>query len=189
MNQLQSLEHQFLIAMPALENSWFEKTVIYMVEDNQHGSMGLVINLPHKNLNIRELLEHFNLPIHDNSNYLDDQVYIGGPIDLERGFILHDSQGQWKSSMDLPDNLSMTVSEDFLDALSEDQAPQNFMTCLGFSGWEPGQLAQEIQENSWLTIPFNHSLLFETPIDKRWEVALGTLGISPEFLSSEAGHA
>lgn len=189
MNQMQSLEHHFLIAMPALENSWFEKTVIYIVEDNQHGTMGLVINLPHKNLNIRELLEHFDLPIHEGSDYLEDQVLIGGPVDLERGFILHDSQGQWKSSMDLPDNLNMTVSEDFLDALSEDLAPKNFITCLGFSGWEPGQLAQEIQENSWLTIPFNHSLLFETPIDKRWEVALGTLGISPEFLSSEAGHA
>jgi len=91
--------------------------------------------------------------------------------------------------MDLLGNISMTVSEDFLDALSANKAPDNFVTCLGFAGWEPGQLAQEIQDNNWLTIPFNHALLFETPIDKRWEVALGTLGISPEFLSSEAGHA
>jgi len=189
MNQLHSLEHHFLIAMPALNDSWFEKTVIYIVEDNEHGTMGLVINLPHKKLNIKELLEHFDLPIPEHSEFLDDDVLLGGPVDLERGFILHDSLGQWKSSMKLPDNMSMTVSEDFLNALSENQAPPNFITCLGFAGWEPGQLAQEIQENSWLTIPFNHSLLFATPIEERWEVALGTLGISPEFLSSEAGHA
>ena len=189
MNQLHSLEHHFLIAMPALAGSWFEKTVIYIVEDNEHGTMGLVINLPHKNLNIKELLEHFELPTPDYSGFLDHEVLLGGPVDLERGFILHESYGEWKSSMDLPDNISMTVSEDFLNALSENQVPKNFVTCLGFSGWEPQQLAQEIQENSWLTIPFNHSLLFETPIEDRWEVALGTLGISPGFLSAEAGNA
>lgn len=189
MNQLHSLEHHFLIAMPVLENSWFEKTVIYMVEDNEHGSMGLVINIPNKKLVISELLEHFNMPVPDNVDYLDDDVLIGGPVDLERGFILHDSGGKWKTSMDLPDNISMTVSEDFLAALSENIAPKNFIACLGFAGWEPGQLASEIQSNSWLTIPFNYSLLFDTPMEKRWEVALGTLGISPEFLSSEVGHA
>jgi len=114
---------------------------------------------------------------------------IGGPVDLERGFILHPSNGNWKSTMQLSDNLSMTVSEDFLEALSENQVTDKFLVCLGFAGWEPGQLAQEIQDNSWLTIPYNESLLFETPVENRWEVALGTLGISPEFLSCEAGNA
>lgn len=188
MNQMQSLEHHFLIAMPALENSWFEKTVIYIVEDNEQGAMGLVINLPNQ-LNIQDLLDHFELPTPKNVSYLEDLVLIGGPVDLERGFILHDSIGDWKSTMPLPDQLSMTVSEDFLAALSENQAPENFLVCLGFAGWEPGQLAQEIQDNSWLTIPYNKSLLFDTPIDERWEVSLGTLGISPEFLSCEAGNA
>ncbi|HHS99698.1 MAG TPA: YqgE/AlgH family protein [Thiomicrospira sp.] len=188
MNQMTSLEHHFLIAMPALENSWFEKTVIYLVEDNEHGSMGLVINLANK-LNIQDLLDHFDLPTTHAENYLDKTVLIGGPVDLERGFILHESQGNWKSTMPLHDNLNMTVSEDFLEALSDGQISENFIVCLGFAGWEPGQLAQELQDNSWLTIPYNRSLLFETPIENRWEVALGTLGISPEFLSSEAGHA
>ncbi|BCN94110.1 UPF0301 protein [Thiomicrorhabdus immobilis] len=188
MNQLKSLEHHFLIAMPALENSWFEKTVIYIVEDNEHGTMGLVINLANK-IDIQDLLDHFNLATPQNVDYLKQTVLIGGPVDLERGFILHESTGNWKSTMPLPDNLSMTVSEDFLQALSEGLAPSKFLVCLGFAGWEPGQLAQEIQENSWLTIPYNESLLFETPLENRWQVALGTLGISPEFLSSEAGHA
>jgi len=188
MNQMHSLEHHFLIAMPALENSWFEKTVIYIVEDNEHGAMGLVINLPNK-LNVQELLEHFDLSVPNHAAFLEQQVLIGGPVDLERGFILHDDVGDWKSTMSLPDNLTMTVSEDFLEALSQNKAPLRFMVCLGFAGWEPGQLANEIQDNSWLTIPFNQSLLFDTPAEDKWEVALGTLGISPEFLSSEAGHA
>lgn len=188
MNQLTSLEHHFLIAMPALENGWFEKTVIYLVEDNDHGSMGLVINLTNK-LDIKDLLDHFKLPVPTGADFLEQTVLIGGPVDLERGFILHPSNGNWKSTMQLPDNLSMTVSEDFLEALSENQVTDKFLVCLGFAGWEPGQLAQEIQDNSWLTIPYNESLLFETPVENRWEVALGTLGISPEFLSCEAGNA
>ena len=97
MKQLPSLEHNFLIAMPSLDDSWFEKTVIYMVEDNEHGSMGLVINFPHK-LNIHELLSHFDFPAHPDSTFLDELVLRGGPVDMERGFILHHPAGQWKSS-------------------------------------------------------------------------------------------
>lgn len=188
MKQMQSLEHNLLIAMPALEDSWFKKTVIYLAEDNEHGSMGLVVNLSNK-FNIKELLEHFDLPTPDNTSFEEKEVLVGGPVDLERGFILHQDRHNWKSSMPLPDGISMTVSEDFLEALSKDAIDDDFIVCLGFAGWEPGQLAQEIQDNCWLTIPYNQSLLFETPIENRWEVALGTLGISPEFLSAEAGHA
>lgn len=188
MNQMNSLEHNFLVAMPSLDNSWFEKTVIYVVEDNKHGAMGLVINLPNK-INMGELLEHFSLDLPHNVEFIEKPVLIGGPVDVERGFIIHNGIDDWKTSMPLPDKLTMTVSEDLLEAMSEDQVPEKFLVCLGFAGWEPGQLAQEIQENSWLTIPFNEALLFETPIEDRWEVALGTLGVSPEFLSAEAGNA
>ena len=188
MNQMQTLEHNFLVAMPTLENSWFEKTVIYMVEDNKYGSMGLVINLPNK-INMSELLDHFSLPHPDNDDFLEKPVLLGGPVDLERGFILHKGSGNWESSMALPDNLNMTVSEDLLEEVSTNKIPERFTVCLGFAGWEPGQLAEEIQQNSWLTIPYNETLLFETPVETRWQVALGTLGVSPEFLSAEAGHA
>lgn len=188
MKEIQSLEHHFLIAMPSLDDSWFEKTVIYLVEDNEHGSMGLVINLPHK-LSMADLLAHFELTATQAFDYLEHSVMMGGPVDMERGFILHTPRGDWKSSMPLPDNLAMTVSEDLLNAFADGSGPQDFMVCLGFAGWKPGQLAQEIQSNSWLTIPYNQHLLFETPAASKWEVALGTLGISPEFLSAEAGHA
>lgn len=188
MKEMHSLEHHLLIAMPTQDDGWFEKTVIYIVEDNELGSMGLVINLAHK-LSITDLLEHFDYMPEDDYPYLHRDVMIGGPVDLERGFILHRPHGEWKSSMPLQDNLAMTVSDDLLQALACDEGPEDFIVCLGFSGWKPGQLAQELQSNSWLTIPYNESLLFDTPIESKWEVALGTLGISPEFLSMEAGNA
>lgn len=187
MTSLNSFQHQILIAMPSLEDTWFEKTVIYLAEDNQYGSMGLVINLPHK-LTVAQLLEHFNLEINDNSPYLEDSVLMGGPVDVEHGFILHKGDANWQKSMELQDGLSMTVSEDLLKAMAEGTGPTKFLTCLGFAGWEKGQLQQEIQDNSWLTIPYNESLLFDVPVESKWEVALGTLGISPEHLSIDAGH-
>lgn len=187
MNSLNSFQHQILIAMPSLEDTWFEKTVIYIAEDNQYGSMGLVINLPHK-LTIAQLLEHFELEISNDSDSMEDFVLMGGPVDVEHGFILHKSEANWQKSMPLADGLSMTVSEDLLKAIAEGDGPSKFMACLGFAGWEKGQLEQEIQNNSWLTIPYNESLMFDVPIDSRWQVALGTLGISPEHLSLDAGH-
>ncbi|KDN95681.1 YqgE/AlgH family protein [Hydrogenovibrio marinus] len=187
MTSLTSFQHQILIAMPSLENTWFERTVIYMVEDNKHGSMGLVINLPHK-LTTAQLLEHFKLEIQKDSPMLEEPVLIGGPVDVEHGFILHKSEDCWQKSMALQDGLSMTVSEDLLKAIADGTGPEKFLTCLGFAGWEKGQLQQEIQDNSWLTIPYNESLLFDVPVESRWEVAMGTLGVSPENLSSDAGH-
>ncbi|MBN2646390.1 MAG: YqgE/AlgH family protein [Thiotrichales bacterium] len=189
MKQMHSLEHHFLVAMPSLDQSWFAKSVIYIVEDNAHGSMGLAINLSHAQLDVRSLLEHFDYPYNERNPHLDQPIVNGGPVETERGFILHRPLGNWKSSLSLKDGLAMTVSDDFLQGIGQDEAPEDFLICLGFAGWEPGQLAQELHENSWLTIPYNPTLLFETPIEQRWELALATLGIAPEFLSSEAGHA
>ncbi len=188
MKQLPSLEHHFLIAMPSLNGSWFEKSVIYIMEDNEHGTTGFVINSPQK-FQVHDLLDHFNFRPPENVSYLNQSILRGGPVDVEQGFIFHKPEGQWKSSVSLPDGLTMTFSDDFVEALSKNQAPNDFLICLGFSGWKPNQLAQEIQSNSWLTIPYNESLLFDTPVDKKWQVALETLGVSPEFLTLEAGHA
>lgn len=190
MENLTSLEHHFLIAMPTLADSWFEKTLVYVVEDNQHGTMGLVVNLPHK-LNLTQLLEHFQLPteqLEANETLADQVIMMGGPVDMEHGFILHQPPGNWQKSVPLADNLAMTVSEDFLKSISEGQLPEKMLVCLGFSGWEKGQLNEEIQQNNWLTIPYNESLLFDIDPDQKWQVALNTLGILPESLSMEAGH-
>jgi len=190
MENLNSLEHHFLIAMPNLADSWFEKTLVYVVEDNQHGSMGLVVNLPHK-LILSQLLEHFQLPtdrLNSRSDLAEQVIMMGGPVDMEHGFILHQPPGDWQKSIHLKDNLAMTVSEDFLKAVSEGNQPEKLLVCLGFAGWEAGQLNEEIQQNNWLPIPYNESLLFDIEPDQKWLVALNTLGISHESLSMEAGH-
>jgi putative transcriptional regulator len=187
MNTINSFEHQILIAMPSLDNTWFEKTVIYVVEDNEHGSMGLVLNLPHK-LNVSQLLDHFKNETHVNNTIGEQLVLMGGPVDLEHGFILYKGKSTWQHSMKLRDNLNMAVSEDILKEIGKNAGPEQFIICLGFAGWEKGQLAKEVNENSWLTIPYNDSLLFEIKAEKKWNISLATLGISPEFLSAEAGH-
>lgn len=187
MEHLTSLEHHFLIAMPNLNDSWFDKTLIYVVEDNEHGTMGLVVNIPH-NLNLEQLLDHFEFEMNLAETFLQDSVLIGGPVDPEHGFILHEPEGEWQKSLPLKDKLSMTVSEDILEAVGKGKGPNRMLVCLGFAGWEKGQLQTEIQDNHWLTIPYNDALLFDVPAEKKWKVALNTLGIAPEFLSMESGH-
>lgn len=188
MNSLSSYEHTILIAMPSLEDSWFEKAVIYIVEDNEHGSMGLVLNLPHE-FTIEKLLTHFDLDIlNQDTELLSQRVLVGGPVEMEHGFILHTPEGYWEKSMPLRDGLAMTVSEDLLKSVAKGQGPDRMLACLGFAGWEKGQLENEVQSNNWLSIPYNDSLIFDIPTHDKWRVALGTLGIQPEFLSMEAGH-
>jgi putative transcriptional regulator len=188
MNLSHSLQHQFLIAMPSLDDSWFEKTVIYMVDDNEKGSTGLVINKPH-NLNVLQLLEHFHIYGSQDNPLMQRTVLMGGPVEMERGFILHQPPGKWQNTINITPRLGLTVSEDFLEAIKHNTAPHDFLICLGTANWGKGQLANEIKNNSWLTAPFNASLVFETPVEQRWKVALSMLGVSPEFLSAEAGHA
>lgn len=183
-----TLQHQFLIAMPSLDDSWFAKTVIYILEDNDEGTRGLVINKPH-NLNIKQLLEHFHIHTADNRTDLQQDVLMGGPVDMERGFILHTPAGDWQSTILMQDDLGLTVSEDFLKAISDHDSPKDYLICLGLATWSKNQLADEIRRNSWLTAPYNASLIFETELEDRWKVALGMLGVAPEFLSSEAGNA
>ncbi len=184
-----SLEHHLLIAMPSLNGSWFEKTLIYIIEDTEDGTMGLTLTLPHS-FNIEQLLEHFDLKANSNLPYIHNKVLLGGPVNMEHGFVLHkDSDTIWKKTLPLKDGLAMSVSEDLLKAIADGTGPEQFITCLGFAGWEPGQLTKEIQENSWLTIPYNESLVFEVESAKKWRTALGTLGVSPESLSMEAGYS
>lgn len=188
MKNTTSFEHKFLIAMPSLDDSWFEKAVIYIIEDTKEGTTGLVINKPHT-INLKQLLDHFNLPASDHRKDLQASVLMGGPVEVEKGFILHQGGATWRSSLELRDNLALTVSEDFLQSLSEGNTPSNYLVCLGSANWSPNQLNGEILQNSWLLADYNASLIFETPLEKRWTAALGMLGVSPEFLSSEAGRA
>jgi putative transcriptional regulator len=184
---LESLENHLLIAMPTLADTFFNKTVTYICEHNDQGAMGLVINLP-IHLTLAELLTQL-----DNNKQptplLNQPVLSGGPVSPERGFVLHAPQSGWASSLALSDDIMITTSKDILMALGTEKAPAQFLVTLGYAGWGPGQLEQEIIENSWLTVPADKEILFNTPIEQRWKKATENLGIDPVHLSGEIGHA
>jgi len=202
---MNSLENQLLIAMPSLGDPYFNKTVTYICEHNQEGAMGLIINLP-VNITLSDLLKQIEpdeddtaqvlessdgdiAGATDNTNSLEQLVLSGGPISQQRGFVLHSSQSGWSSSLALSKELMITTSKDILLALGTDKAPEQFMVTLGYAGWGPGQLEQELQDNSWLTTPADSNILFNTPIEQRWKKATEKMGIDLAHLSSDVGHA
>jgi putative transcriptional regulator len=202
---MNSLENQLLIAMPALGDPYFNKTVTYICEHNEEGAMGLIINLP-VNITLSDLLKQIEpeegdvtsevestaegiTGVTDSTNSLEQLVLSGGPIAQQRGFVLHSSQTGWSSSLALSKELMITTSKDILLALGTEKAPEQFIVTLGYAGWGPGQLEQELQTNSWLTAPADSELLFNTPIEQRWKKATEKLGIDLAHLSSDIGHA
>lgn len=212
---MKSLENQFLIAMPSLANDYFNKTVTYICEHNDDGAMGLIINMP-INITLHDLLKQIeendlqesnnditeqelkqalltdNTDKFDNivlKNSLEQLVLSGGPISQNRGFVLHKTQAGWKSSLALSEEIMITTSKDILMSLGTEKAPEQFMVTLGYAGWGPGQLEAELHANSWLTIDADTDILFNTPIEQRWQKATKKLGIDIAHLSSEIGHA
>ncbi len=207
---MESLENQLLIAMPSLGDPYFNKTVTYICEHNDEGAMGLIINLP-VNISLSELLKQIEpdpdskvsdneisdekssltpqTSCSDENNQLGQRVLSGGPISQQRGFVLHTKQKGWSSSLALSDTLMITTSKDILLALGTDSAPKHYIVTLGYAGWGPGQLEQELQANSWLTTPVDNDILFNTPIEQRWKKATENLGIDLAHLSSDVGHA
>jgi len=184
---MESLENQLLIAMPTLGDPYFNKTVTYICEHNDEGAMGLIINLPVK-ITLNDLLAQLDKELEQNPK-LEQQVLTGGPVAQQRGFVLHSPQGGWSSSLALSDEVMITTSKDILLALGTDKEPEQYMVTLGYAGWGPGQLEQELQANSWLTTPADNEILFNTPIEMRWKKATEKLGIDLAHLSSEVGHA
>jgi len=184
---MDSLENQLLIAMPTLSDPYFNKTVTYICEHNDDGAMGLIINLP-VNLTLNELLEQIDA---DNKDCLslEQPVLTGGPVAPQRGFVLHSPQHCWTSSLSLSSDLMITTSKDILMALGTEEAPESYVVTLGYAGWGPGQLEQEILENSWLTTPADADIIFNTPIEMRWKKATEKLGIDLAHLSNDIGHA
>jgi putative transcriptional regulator len=213
---MQSLENQFLIAMPSLADDYFNKTVTYICEHNDEGAMGLIINMP-VNITLHDLLKQIeenegedtskdeNALAQISSSEQEDSaatiekmtlahsleqlVLSGGPISQNRGFVLHRTQAGWKSSLALSDDIMITTSKDILMSLGTKKAPEQFMVTLGYAGWGPGQLEAELQANSWLTIDADSDILFNTPIEQRWQKATEKLGIDIAHLSSDIGHA
>ncbi len=184
---MESLENQFLVAMPSMGDPYFDKTVTYICEHNDDGAMGLIINLP-VSLTLNELLEQIDAH-KDDLPRLEQQVLTGGPVSPQRGFVLHSPQDCWSSSLSLSNDVMITTSKDILMALGTDHAPKDFVVTLGYAGWGPGQLEQEIIDNSWLTVPADNQILFNTPVEERWRKATEKLGIDLAHLSTDVGHA
>jgi putative transcriptional regulator len=185
------LTNQFLIAMPGMGSDMFAGTVIYLCEHNERGALGLVINKP-IDIKLRNLFEKVELSL-DRPELADVPVYFGGPVQTERGFVLHERLGEegghYNSTLSIPGGLEMTTSKDVLEALSVGGGPRRILVTLGYSGWGAGQLEDEIGRNSWLTVQAVPEIIFDTPIEKRYDRAMGLLGIDTTMLSQQAGHA
>lgn len=186
-----NLTNHFLVAMPGMKDPYFQRSVIYVCEHNEDGAMGLMINAP-IDITVGKMLKQVDVqPVHPqlHTESLERPVLNGGPVSNDRGFILHHPKDQYESSIQMTDNISVTTSRDILSVLGTEAEPNKYLVALGYSGWEAGQLEIELSENSWLTIEADPDLIFNTPINERWQKAVQMLGIDASQLSSEIGHA
>jgi putative transcriptional regulator len=186
--------NQFLIAMPGMGDGMFAGTVVYLCEHTEKGALGLVINKP-IDIKLKNLFEKVELSL-DREDLAEAPVYFGGPVQTERGFVLHeglgDAEGEgghYNSSMKIPGGLEMTTSKDVLEALSSGAGPKKILVTLGYSGWGAGQLEDEMSRNGWINVGAEPGIIFDTPVEQRYDRALSLLGIDPRMLSQEAGHA
>ncbi|WP_153100870.1 YqgE/AlgH family protein [Paraburkholderia hayleyella] len=184
-----NLTNQFLIAMPGMADPTFSGALIYLCDHSERGALGLVINRP-TDIDLQALFNRIDLKL-EIEPLLHVPVYFGGPVQTERGFVLHDSaEGHtYTSSMQVPGGLEMTTSKDVLEAVASGTGPARFLLTLGHAGWGAGQLEDEISKNGWLTVEADPKIVFDVPADERLEAALGLLGVSLPMLSGEAGHA
>lgn len=185
------LEDHFLIAMPSMLDPIFGGTVVYLCEHNADGALGIIINKSTDmmldslllKLDLRLEIEHSPLPLSVKP------VMFGGPVQIERGFVLHEPVGQFSSMLRVNDRMALTTSKDILELVATGEGPQQLMVSLGCAGWSAGQLEQEIARNGWLTVRADPSIIFEVPVEQRFAAAVKLLGFDPMMLTAEAGHA
>jgi putative transcriptional regulator len=183
-----SLKNHFLVAMPLLKDVRFSYSVIYLCEHTPEGAMGIIINKAH-NIILKDIFHNMNIPIKSN-NTMNIPILNGGPLQKERGFVLHSpTKKKWQASIRLSPTLAITTSQDILNAIAHHQGPEKAAIALGYAAWEKGQLENEIKENSWLTIPASPMLIFDTPLEKKWESAGDVLGINLNTIFSDICHA
>ena len=187
MDSTHTLAGQLLVAMPGMQDPNFAHSVTYICEHTPEGALGLVINKP-MNMDVGEVLAQLSLSA--KSELLSHQpVMRGGPVQSERGFILHESPSAWDSTTEVGHAMYVTTSQDILTDMAAGNGPGRMLMALGYAGWEAGQLEDEIRENSWLTVPASSNLVFETPFEDRWREAARSIGIDPASLSLHAGNA
>ncbi len=179
--------HHFLIAMPAMEDDNFARSLVYVAEHNEDGALGIIINRP-LDLSIKDLLERIEIPP-KAEGFDSTPVFFGGPVQTDRGFVLHRPLGEWQSSLVVSPDIALTSSKDILQALADKGEPKDVLISLGYAGWGAGQLEEELAQNGWLTVPADPRIIFNVEASERLDAALRLLGIDFANLSDVAGHA
>jgi putative transcriptional regulator len=183
----ETLANQFLIALPALADSPFARTVTLICQHDAEGAMGVVVNRPAE-YTLGDVFEQMGIDSEDDA-LRAQPVLAGGPVHPERGFVLHDGKGEWDSSLEIADGLSVTTSRDILEAMARGEGPRHVAVALGCAGWGAGQLEHELVENSWLTAPADGEILFALPLQQRWQAAAARIGVDMSRMADYSGHA
>jgi putative transcriptional regulator len=187
MAKTESLSNHFLIAMPSLEDPNFHHTTTYICEHDENGALGIVINRP-LNMKLGEILQHMDIKA-SSEKISSLPVYLGGPVQNDRGFVLHEPLGDWEATLQVSDSIGITSSSDILAAIAAGEGPEKALVTLGYAGWGAGQLEQEIAANAWLNGPASTEIVFNTPCEQRWLAAAALLGVDLNLLSGDMGHA
>ena len=186
MSQL-NLTNHFLIAMPNMVDPYFARTLTYICEHNDQGALGLVVNRP-IDMTLKALFERLSLQMGDNRS-ADAPIYFGGPVQTDRGFVLHAPAGEWQATLRVKDLIGLTTSKDILEAVGRGEGPERILVTLGYAGWSPGQLEHELSQNAWLTVEARDGIIFDTPSEERLPAAMELLGVDYARLQDSAGHA
>ena len=182
-----NLTQHFLIAMPAMVDPHFARSLTFVCEHNDQGALGVVVNRPTE-MNLHALLEQVSIAP-ENEDFKSVPVHFGGPVQVDRGFVLHMPVGDWQSTLAVGSEIGLTTSRDILQAVARGQGPRQMLVTLGYAGWAPGQLEYELSQNAWLTVQATPQVIFELPAEDRLAAAMSLLGIDYAKLSEVAGHA
>jgi putative transcriptional regulator len=183
---IENLTNHFLIAMPGLTDPQFSRTVTYLCQHGDDGALGIIVNRPLE-LTFGDIMAQMDISV-DDENLAGMPVYHGGPVQPERGFVLHEPLGEWKSTLQVSEHISLTTSRDILEAISHGKGPRKMLLALGYAGWGRGQLEQEIVDNSWLNAEAEDSIIFHRPAASRWKAAGELMGVDISLLTTQAGH-
>lgn len=184
-----TLENQFLIAMPQLTDSYFANTVTYLWKHNEEGALGIVINKPLQAC-IADIFDELDIVCNmDDSKFHMDHVLAGGPVERDKGFIIHDDENRWESSIAVTSDITVCTSKTILQDIAKGNGPENYLVALGCAGWDAGQLEREISDNAWLTAPANSALIFSRDYGSKVNEAAAILGVDMQQISPEAGHS
>ena len=182
-----SLTNHFIIAMPGLMDENFNQAVTYICEHDDNGTFGIIINRESE-ISLDDVMQQMKIHYHPDDADAG-QVFTGGPVQANRGFVLHRPIGNWDSSLIVNDSIALTTSRDILEAIADNRGPDDNIITLGYAGWGPGQLEQEMADNTWLSCPAEEQIIFNTPVEERWQAAASLIGVDLQLMSNDAGHA